>query len=124
MAARTLRAVGIAAGTSNNIGTNFNSGGGGVYVVQWTANNIKTWFFPRASVPASLLPGATPNICEFGTPDAVFNGCPFNTYFQDQTITFTNTFCGDWGGLLLDSEAELTSNSWRDGSVSDRFMPQ
>jgi hypothetical protein len=88
---------GIAGGPANKIGTNFNAGGGGVYVAQWTANNIKMWFFPRASVPSSLLPGATPNICQFGTPDAVFNGCPFNTYFDDQTITFTNTFCGDWG---------------------------
>ena len=100
---------GIAGGTSNNIGTNFNAGGGGVYVMQWTANNIKTWFFPRANVPSSLLPGATPNLCQFGTPDAVFNGCPFNTYFQDQTIAFTNTFCGDWGestnGVLARSNA-------------------
>ncbi|KAF8996488.1 hypothetical protein BDQ17DRAFT_1429632 [Cyathus striatus] len=35
-------------------GPNFNNGGGGVFVTEFTSAGISTWFFPRADVPGSI----------------------------------------------------------------------
>jgi hypothetical protein len=79
----------------------FNQIGGGVQVMQWTNNNIKMWFFERGNIPGSLTNTATmPDVCEFGQPDAVFNGCDFPEYFAEHSIVFSNTFCGDYGMFL------------------------
>jgi hypothetical protein len=90
----------IQSANGNSFGDNFNDVGGGVIVMQWTSNNIKVWSFQRDNIPASLQSAsATPNICEFGRPDATFtgNGCNFDSNFAQQQLVFTNTFCGDWG---------------------------
>jgi hypothetical protein len=90
----------------NSLMNAFNQIGGGVQVMQWTDNNIKMWFFERGNLPGSLTNTATmPDVCQFGRPDAVFNGCDFPEYFADHSIVFTNTFCGDYG-MFLNREQE------------------
>ncbi|KAF2669788.1 hypothetical protein BT63DRAFT_453973 [Microthyrium microscopicum] len=88
----------IKSGDTKSFGDNFNSYGGGVQVMQWTSDYIKMWFFERNNIPASLKAGSTvePNICEFGRPDATFNGCNFDTNFSAHQIIIDQTFCGDF----------------------------
>ena len=95
----------ITSGSSNSLMDNFNSIGGGIQVMQWTSDYIKMWFFPRNKpIPASLQTTTTmPDVCQFGRPDAVFNGCSFNQYFAQHSIVFSNTFCGDWGAYACAS---------------------
>jgi hypothetical protein len=76
----------------------FNANGGGMYVTQWTSTYINIWFFPRNNIPQSIQsPSTTPDVCQFGRPDASFTGCNFDKYFANQQLVITNTFCGDWG---------------------------
>ncbi|KAK0919293.1 hypothetical protein LTR91_015016 [Friedmanniomyces endolithicus] len=51
----------------NNYGDGLNRNGGGVYATEWTSDYVKTWFFPRGGIPASITSGA-PNVSTFGTP--------------------------------------------------------
>lgn len=86
----------------NSFGDGFNARGGGVVVMQWTSAAIKVWNFARNNIPPSLQSASSsPNICEFGRPDALFvgNGCDFDANFASQQLMFTNTFCGDWGKI-------------------------
>lgn len=81
-------------------GTNFNSNGGGVWVMQWTSSFIKLWFFARGSIPASITAG-NPDYTTFGTPMANFDGssCNIDSHFINHRIVFDTTFCGDWYGF-------------------------
>lgn len=78
-------------------GNNFNTGGGGVWVMQWTSLFIKLWFFSRSNIPASITAGA-PDYTTFGTPLANFAGtsCNIDTHFLNHRLVFDTTFCGDW----------------------------
>jgi hypothetical protein len=83
--------------SKEDFGDNFNTNGGGVYAMQWTDTFIKTWFFPRNSIPASIACGS-PDIADFGPPDSWFNGCDIARNFKEHRIVFTTTFCGSWAG--------------------------
>lgn len=99
-------AAGCAVGSSqsNDYGTNFNSNGVGVYVMQWTSAFIKLWFFPRKSIPTSITAGK-PDVSTFGTPQANFDGasCNIDQHFVNHRIVFDTTFCGDWAGSVYSS---------------------
>lgn len=85
-------------GQQGSYGTSFNKQGGGVYAMQWTEQFVKIWFFPRASIPASITEGA-PDVSQFGTPMAlVEDGCDVANSFKAQSFIFDVTFCGDWAG--------------------------
>jgi hypothetical protein len=89
----------ITSGNSHSMMNDFNSASGGVHVMQWTDNGIRMWLFNRNNIPPSIQNKNTmPNVCEFGTPDAYFTGCNFNSNFASNHLVFTNTFCGDWAG--------------------------
>jgi hypothetical protein len=65
--------------------------------MEWTDTYIKTWFFPRNNIPASIQCGA-PDLTEFGQPVSWFNGCDIKDNFVDHRIVFTTTFCGAFAG--------------------------
>ncbi|KAL5363604.1 concanavalin A-like lectin/glucanase domain-containing protein [Aspergillus floccosus] len=102
----------VVQGAKGSSGDPFNQQGGGVYAMEWTAKFIKIWFFPRASIPASLQSGQ-PNTAEFGTPMAHLQGsCNFHERFKSQKFIIDTTFCGDWaGGVFGDSTCPLSDPS-------------
>ncbi|KAF1998538.1 glycoside hydrolase family 16 protein [Amniculicola lignicola CBS 123094] len=88
----------VTAPNTNTYGTGFNAVGGGVYIMEWTDEDIKIWFFTRGEIPDSVA-GNTPDTTEFGTPLANFKGdCDIPTRFQEHRFIFDTTFCGDWAG--------------------------
>jgi hypothetical protein len=81
-----------------DFGESFNSNNGGVYAMEWTSEHIKMWFFPRGSIPASIV-ADKPDVKDFGTPTANFKGaCDMDTRFKNHRFIFDTTFCGDWAG--------------------------
>lgn len=86
--------------STSSYGTPFNSGGGGVYAMEWTSSAIKIWFFARAAVPADLA-GGSPNPAAWPTPQASFQGqCDIGKHFVDHRLVIDTTFCGDWAGAV------------------------
>lgn len=78
----------VVSNTGTSYGTPFdNVKGGGVYAMQWTASNIKIWYFPRNSVPSDISSGK-PNPGGWGQPQANFAGCDFSSYMKNQNIIF------------------------------------
>ncbi|KAK3301128.1 uncharacterized protein B0H64DRAFT_438234 [Chaetomium fimeti] len=116
-------------GAADNYGAGFNAAGGGIYALEWTDAAIKVWFFPRGSPTAAALalpssspqqqqPNPNPNTnssssssssspdpSTFGTPLAVFAGCPLADHFADHNLVFDTTFCGDWAGRVWDTDS-------------------
>ncbi|KAK6373558.1 hypothetical protein LTS17_008050 [Exophiala oligosperma] len=83
---------------SQSYGTNFNTGGGGVYAMQWTSDYVAVWFFPRGSIPADIT-NKTPNPSGWGLPAAEFQGsCQIDQKFQAHKIVMNNAFCGEYAG--------------------------
>ena len=87
-------------------GSDFNKNGGGVYATEIMDSFINIFFFPRGSLPSDIS-SASPDPSSWGKPMAVFMGdCDIPTHFKDMSITFTNTFCGDWAGNTWSSQGE------------------
>ncbi|RPA82999.1 hypothetical protein BJ508DRAFT_324879 [Ascobolus immersus RN42] len=82
---------------TESYGTGFNANGGGHYVMEWTSDFIKVWFFPRGSAPADILSG-TPNPDGWPTdPVVTYNtnkACSIDTLFKNLKIVINTTFCG------------------------------
>ncbi|KAK0661088.1 putative endo-1 [Lasiodiplodia hormozganensis] len=106
---------GSASTRSDSYGDGFNKANGGVYAMEWTSQWIRVWFFPRSKVPRSLGTDS-PDISEFGTPTANFQGgCDIDRHFKDHAIIFDITFCGDWAGPTFGRYADCPmtdSNAW------------
>lgn len=78
-------------------GSGFNAQQGGVYAMQWTSNAIKTFFFPRGSIPSDITSG-TPNPDSWTPVAVISNGdCNIDNNFKSMRIIFDTTFCGDFG---------------------------
>jgi len=91
---------GIESSSLSSYGTPFNSGGGGVYAMEWTSSGVKIWFFPRNSIPSDLAAN-NPSPSTWGIPQANFQGaCDFNQHFVDHQLVIDTTFCGDWAGAI------------------------
>ncbi|KAI0666248.1 concanavalin A-like lectin/glucanase domain-containing protein [Trametes maxima] len=90
---------GVRGSQTNSYGAAFNKIGGGVYATLWDNDGIKTWFFPRGSIPSDLSNGA-PQPTSWGTPMAAFpaSSCDPFKYFYQHTAIFDTTLCGDWAG--------------------------
>ena len=89
----------------------------GVYVCEWVpGQQIKTWFFPRASVPDSLKGDSTSiDTSSFGTPSTVHdlsNGCSDLSYFQNMHMIINTTFCGQWASKR-DPTGLCAGNLWQ-----------
>ena len=91
-------------------GTSFNSGGGGVYAMEWTSSSIRIWYFRRTHVPSDIING-NPNPNSWPTPISKFAGCDFDRYFDSHIITFDMTFCGDWAGNVWSSDGACASRA-------------
>ncbi|KAL4784452.1 concanavalin A-like lectin/glucanase domain-containing protein [Aspergillus varians] len=102
----------VVEGQSGSSGTAFNKQGGGIYAMEWQKEYLKIWFFPRASIPASLTAG-NPDTSSFGTPMAHLQGsCNFKERFTHQKLILDTTFCGDWaGGVFGDGSCPLSDPS-------------
>ncbi|OSD05773.1 glycoside hydrolase family 16 protein [Trametes coccinea BRFM310] len=90
---------GVRGSQTNSYGAAFNGIGGGVYATLWDDDGIKTWFFPRSSIPSDLANGA-PQPDSWGNPMASFpaSSCDPFKYFYQHTAIFDTTLCGDWAG--------------------------
>lgn len=86
-----------------NFGASLNSGGGGIYAMEWTSSSISVWWFPRGSSLASTLSASNSSSAAgvdtstFGTPTAQFtggSGCDIDTHFKEHNIVIDTTFCG------------------------------
>lgn len=82
---------------TNNFGVGLNSGGGGVYAMEWTSDAISVWFFPRNGSVANQLSAsastAALDTSDFGTPVAQFaggSGCSIDSYFKNHNIVIVS----------------------------------
>ena len=94
-------------------GANFNANNGGVYAMDWRANGIRVWFFPRNKIPKDVK-ALAPTMRGWGTPAAEFpnSHCDIETHFKQHHIIFDLTFCGDFAG---DSARWLASTCSQNG---------
>jgi hypothetical protein len=89
---------GIQASGADTYGDGFNSGGGGVYAIDWTSQAISIYYFARSAIPADITAG-TPDPDGWPMPLAQFQGaCDIGSIFQNHSIIFDMTFCGQWAG--------------------------
>ena len=95
--------TGCSAGSSsaNDYGDNFNANHGGAYVMQWTSQFIKIWFFSRNNIPQCIKDGH-PDVTQFGKPQVMFSGaqCDIDSHFKEHRLVFDTDFCGSWGGAV------------------------
>ncbi|KAI9166923.1 Endo-1,3(4)-beta-glucanase [Paramyrothecium foliicola] len=110
-AGKSFLGCGQQSNNTHDYGDGFNAVGGGVYVTEWQSESIAVWFFPRSAIPRDIVDGA-PDPDAWGAPVAKFNGgagCSLDSYFKNNNIVFTTTFCGDWAGKVWDSDAECSA---------------
>ena len=82
----------------NSFGNAFNANQGGVSVMEWTADYLHFYFFPRGEIPADITAGA-PTPRKWGAPTADYGlNCSIASNFVDHEIIFMNDACGDWVG--------------------------
>lgn len=98
--------------TTPSFGVPFNQMDGGVFAVEWTAQSIQIWFFPRSNVPPDVLLSTSPGptTTGWGEPNALFAGnFSLDAHFQQMQIIFDTTFCGDWAGQTWSSTPECAA---------------
>ncbi|CAF9918794.1 hypothetical protein IMSHALPRED_004417 [Imshaugia aleurites] len=95
--------------STDSYGTDFNSNGGGIIVMEWTSSDINIWFFPRGTTPSDLEAG-TPDPASWEEPVAQYQGdCDIPSYFADMQIVLNTDFCGDWAGGAWDASSYCSS---------------
>lgn len=68
-------------------GDGLNSARGGVYAIQWNADQISVWHFPRGSIPSDITNGKQPNPANWGRSEARFSGnCDISQKFKNNQI--------------------------------------
>ena len=90
-----------------NYGVDFNDNLGGVYATEWTSNYVKTWYFPRQSIPDSIANGQ-PDVSTFGIPDVnaqtPSGSCNIDQHFQNMSVIINTDFCGAYAGEVYSSQ--------------------
>ncbi len=91
-------------GVTTSYGVPFNAAGGGMYVMEWTQQFIRTYYFQRSQIPADLLDGGggSPDPSQWSTPPYAYftlnaESCPAK-HFSDLQVIINIALCGDWGG--------------------------
>ncbi|KAF7195190.1 Endo-1,3(4)-beta-glucanase [Pseudocercospora fuligena] len=98
----------IATSNTNTYGAGLNAINGGIYAMEWTTDFISIWFFPRGSYPDDVL-GSNPDPSGWGLPLSNFRlSCDIAKSFQDHSIVFDTTFCGDWAGNAWSGDAQCS----------------
>ncbi|KAF9268860.1 hypothetical protein L218DRAFT_535714 [Marasmius fiardii PR-910] len=87
----------------NSYGPGFAAIGGGIYATQFDVSGIFIWFFPRTSIPSSLLQSSqssTLSLSDWGPPSASYPSqtCNIPQYFTPQNLVLDITLCGIWAG--------------------------
>ncbi|TDZ65127.1 Endo-1,3(4)-beta-glucanase [Colletotrichum trifolii] len=82
-------------------GDSFNAVGGGVYALEWTADDIRIWHWPRQGIPADIVE-KKPDPASWGLPIALFgtSTCEVDKYFKDMSIVIQTNFCGDYAANI------------------------
>ena len=75
----------VVANVGTSYGTPFDNVGGGVYATVWTSSQIEIYYFARNAIPADISNG-NPNPANWGTPQANFGGCNFDTFMGNMNI--------------------------------------
>eukprot|EP01091_Cochliopodium_minus_P008689 TRINITY_DN2010_c0_g1_i2.p1 TRINITY_DN2010_c0_g1~~TRINITY_DN2010_c0_g1_i2.p1 ORF type:complete len:252 (-),score=77.67 TRINITY_DN2010_c0_g1_i2:86-841(-) len=107
---------------NNTYGKDFNRNGGGVYVLEWTNDFIRSFFFTHSNIPNDLTIN-NPNPSTWGMPYAYFElgtYCP-SSHFSNMNIVFDLTFCGSWAGSVFASDCKknVTCNSYVQNEPSE-----
>jgi len=78
---------------SYSYGNGFNEVGGGVYAMDWRADGIRVWIFPRGSIPQDIQAGC-PTTEAWPLPDFDFSGPDANipVHFNGHQIIFDQTY--------------------------------
>ncbi|RMY05108.1 hypothetical protein D0867_10126 [Hortaea werneckii] len=116
---------------ANNIGTGFNTAGGGVYALEWLSTGMKIWFFSRNDIPETILAANGthgPDPSTFGVPDGSFQGsCDFDSHFSAQQLVFNTDFCGSFAGNIWQQNGCPMldpQNQWRSCNMYVASNPQ
>ncbi|EPQ26702.1 uncharacterized protein PFL1_05681 [Pseudozyma flocculosa PF-1] len=91
---------GVRSNRRDDYGKRYNANGGGIHAMVWdTDTGIRSYFWPRSSMPADLA-SDQPDPSTWGTPIASWpaTNCDMETFFASHVAVFTNTACGDWAG--------------------------
>jgi hypothetical protein len=81
------------AASTSTYGDGMNAAGGGVYVLDWRKEGIRTWYFSPKNIPADIKAG-NPTATNWGTPlmDLPNVGCNIPQYFYNHQIIFDITY--------------------------------
>jgi hypothetical protein len=106
-------------GPTDSIGAAFNTNGGGVYAMELRSEGIRTWFFPRSSIPADITAGTAPSPSTWGEALADFPSthCDIGSHFRNQSIIANIDVCGSWAG----SEAVYTTKDQCPGTSCSAY---
>ena len=94
-------------GSPATFGPVFNSNGGGVYATELRSAGIRTWFFPRSSIPSDITSGS-PDPSTWGEALADFpnTDCDISSHFRNQSIIANIDICGQWAGTAESFNAQ------------------
>ncbi|KAI9508757.1 glycoside hydrolase family 16 protein [Russula earlei] len=111
-----LPGCGVIEWSRASYGPTFDAQGGGVFAMKWDQDGISVWSFYRVAIPEDILQGI-PNPANWPNPTATLEpaGCNILNYFQNHSIIFDITFCGDWAGNSY-------ATSGCPGTCPDRLM--
>jgi len=100
----TLPGCGVTEWSRASYGPTFDAQGGGVFAMKWDQDGISVWNFYRVAVPKNIQEGF-PDPSVWPEPTATLEpaGCNPLEFFQNHTIIFDITFCGDWAGNTYNS---------------------
>lgn len=86
-------------GSQATFGEDFNSAGGGIYATELRDAGIRTWFFPRSSIPSDITAGTPdPSIWSEALADFPGTDCDVSSHFRNQSIIANIDICGEWAG--------------------------
>lgn len=86
----------VVAGGGTSFGNGFNVRGGGILALEWRAEGIRMWQFPRDSVPLDVQQGVSPDPSTWSASLAEFpsTDCQIASHFQNQSVVMDIGFCG------------------------------